>query len=125
MTKHGLSSNENYCRDVTHNLRLRRLLFADSADHTTSSVTTYGREDFERRRSANQPTGEAIHASVLAVGPALMTTSAALGVGFAALSLSPWQSVASFGLVSTVAIAAALASTLLVLPALLVVAARD
>jgi predicted RND superfamily exporter protein len=62
---------------------------------------------------------DAIHSAVLAVGPALVTTSAALGVGFAALALSPWQSVASFGLVSSLAIAAALASTLLVLPALL------
>lgn len=58
------------------------------------------------------------------VGQALISTSLALALGFSALALSPWQTVASFGLVSAVAILAALFSVLLVLPALVCAVAR-
>ncbi|MCZ6784856.1 MAG: MMPL family transporter [Proteobacteria bacterium] len=70
------------------------------------------------RRQDSADLSSAVREAVHHVGPALVTTSLALSLGFAALALSPWQSVASFGLVSAVAIAAALASTLIVLPAL-------
>ncbi|MEE8580569.1 MAG: MMPL family transporter, partial [Myxococcota bacterium] len=66
----------------------------------------------------------AMRDAVRHVGRALVTTSVALALGFSALALSPWQSVASFGLVSAVAILAALAATLWVLPALVFAATR-
>jgi hypothetical protein len=47
-----------------------------------------------------------------------------LGVGFLALVLSPWRSIASFGLISAAAILVAVACALLVLPATLAAVAR-
>jgi predicted RND superfamily exporter protein len=74
---------------------------------------------YRRQRAAGEPPADAIEGAVLHTGRALITTSVALAVGFLALGLSPWQSVASFGLLSGAAILAALASVLVVLPALL------
>jgi len=62
---------------------------------------------------------DAVDGAVRHTGRALVTTSVALSVGFLALGLSPWRSVASFGLLAGIAILTALASVLLVLPALL------
>ena len=66
---------------------------------------------------------DAIGLAVREVGQALISTSLALAVGFSALALSPWHTVASFGLVAGVAILAALLAVLLVLPALVCTAA--
>jgi len=71
-----------------------------------------------RRRHAGLDDARAVHDAVLHVGRALATTSFALAIGFAALALSPWQSIANFGLLSAVAILGALVADLLVLPAL-------
>ncbi len=73
---------------------------------------------FRRRRRSGVSASAAMRGAATHVGRALVTTSIALAVGFAALALSPWQTVANFGLVSAIAILAALVSTLLVLPAL-------
>ena len=70
-------------------------------------------------RRSQMPWPRAVRETVHHVGRALVTTSIALAVGFAALALSPWQSVANFGLISSVAILGALLADLLVLPALL------
>jgi predicted RND superfamily exporter protein len=78
----------------------------------------------QRLRRAGVPHERAVHDAVLHVGRALATTSFALALGFAALALSPWQSVASFGLLSAVAILGALVADLVVLPALFVRLAR-
>ena len=59
------------------------------------------------------------------VGQAPVSTSVALAIGFAALTLSPWQSVASFGLISAIAILGALVADLVVLPALVIATARS
>jgi hypothetical protein len=56
-------------------------------------------------------------------GRALITTSVALAAGFLTLTLSSWHSIASFGLVATVAIVLALVATLVVLPPLQLMAA--
>ncbi|MFQ5415993.1 MAG: RND family transporter [Myxococcota bacterium] len=72
-----------------------------------------------RLRRSGLPHARAVHDAVLHVGRALATTSFALAIGFAALALSPWQSVANFGVLSAVAILGALLADLLVLPALL------
>ena len=76
-------------------------------------------------RGAGQARGAAIDGAVLHTGRALVTTSFALAVGFLALGLSPWRSVASFGLLAGVAILVALASVLVVLPALLHLGGRS
>jgi predicted RND superfamily exporter protein len=47
----------------------------------------------------------------------------ALAAGFLTLTLSSWHSIASFGLVATVAIVLALVATLVVLPPLQLMAA--
>jgi len=74
---------------------------------------------YRRLRAAERPREEAILASVRDVGRALLTSAAALGAGFLVLVFVPWKSLASFGAVSVVAIAASLLADLLVLPALL------
>jgi hypothetical protein len=70
-----------------------------------------------RQRQAGATRALAVHDGVRRVGRAVATTSFALALGFGALALSPWQSIASFGLLSAVAILGALVADLLVLPA--------
>ena len=77
---------------------------------------------YQRLRARGAPAPAAIVRAIDEVGEAVVATSLALSLGFAALALSPWQSVASFGVVASAAILAALATTLLVLPALVCVA---
>jgi signal transduction histidine kinase len=74
--------------------------------------------EFYRRRMAGHTAAAAIQGSVLHVGQAVLTTSAALSLGFLVLTLSSWQSVASFGLLSGIAILGALVADLWILPAL-------
>jgi predicted RND superfamily exporter protein len=54
----------------------------------------------------------------------MVTTSLTLALGFSTLALSPWKSVASFGLLSALAILAALGAVLVVLPAAIYLGAR-
>lgn len=72
-----------------------------------------------RLRRGGHSHAQAVHDAVTHVGRALVTTSIALSIGFAALAMSPWQSISNFGLLAAVAILGALAADLLVLPALL------
>ncbi len=78
----------------------------------------------QRARLRGAGPSEAVGEAVRRVGRAIVTTSLALALGFFALALVPWQSVANFGLISTLAILCALISTLLVLPALVVAVDR-
>jgi len=80
--------------------------------------TIYLLEGFRRRRLQGAAPADAVAGAVAHVGRALVTTSFALAIGFSALTLSPWKSVASFGAVSAIAIVAALAAALVTLPAL-------
>ena len=61
----------------------------------------------------------AIDGALRQVGRPVLTSAAALAIGFLVLAFVPWKSLASFGLVSVVAISASLLADLLVLPALL------
>jgi predicted RND superfamily exporter protein len=79
---------------------------------------------YRRLRESGLSRPEAAPASVREVGRALLTSAAALGAGFLVLVLVPWESLASFGAVSVVAIAASLLADLLVLPALMLVGVR-
>jgi uncharacterized protein len=86
-------------------------------DDTVHLLTQY-----RRRLAAGSQPAEAIRAAVLHVGRALVTTSLALSLGLFVLTLSSWESVASFGFLCGVAILIALVAGLVILPA--VVAAR-
>ena len=79
---------------------------------------------FRARRKLASSAAVAIDAAVRSRGRALCTTSVALSAGFFALALSPWKSIASFGVVSGIGILGALLADLVVLPALLVGAER-
>lgn len=74
-------------------------------------------EQYRRRRRAGEPAAAAMHAALLHVGRAMVTTSLALATGFAALTVSSWQTIANFGAIAAIAILVALISALFVLPA--------
>ena len=74
---------------------------------------------YRRRLAAGSPPAEAIRAAVLHVGRAVVTTSLALSLGFFVLTLSSWESVASFGFLSGIAILIALVADLVILPAVI------
>ncbi len=86
------------------------------------AVHLLARYRVQRRRLG---AADAIASAAREVGRALCTTSLALALGFTALALSPWQTIASFGLLAAIAISAALLATLLVLPALVIALARQ
>jgi hypothetical protein len=79
---------------------------------------------YRRMRTGGLGAGEAIEAAIVHTGRAIVTTSLTLALGFSTLALSPWKSVASFGLLSALAILAALGAVLVVLPAAIHGAAR-
>jgi hypothetical protein len=86
-----------------------------SDDNAIHLLSAYG----VARRGGAAP-GPAIAEAVRGVGRALVTSSIALAAGFLLLALAPWQTLASFGLLSAIAILVGLAAALAVLPALLV-----
>jgi predicted RND superfamily exporter protein len=86
-----------------------------SDDDTLHLLTTFG-----RHRRAGLDAVTAIQRAMREVGPAVITTSLALAIGFMTMLFSHWQSIASFGLLSGVAILIALIADLIVLPALVV-----
>jgi signal transduction histidine kinase len=87
-----------------------------AVDDTIHFITHY-----RTARGAGSSPRDAIAITMQRAGRAIVTTSCALALGFFALTLSSWQSIASFGLLSGIAILAALAADLFVLPALILV----
>jgi hypothetical protein len=85
-----------------------------AVDDTIHFLTHYRGE-----RNAGASPHDAIATTMRRSGRAIVTNSLALALGFFALTLSSWQSIASFGLLSGIAILVALAAELLVLPALI------
>ena len=83
-------------------------------DDTVHLLTGY-----RRRLAAGCPPVAAIRAAVLHVGRAVVSTSLALSLGLFVLTLSSWESVASFGFLSGVAILIALVADLVILPAVI------
>jgi hypothetical protein len=79
---------------------------------------------YRRLREQGCAREPAIQAALREVGRPLLTSALALGLGFLVLAFVPWKSLASFGAVSVVAIAASLLADLLVLPALLLATRR-
>jgi uncharacterized protein len=80
---------------------------------------------YRRLRAGGRARPEAVPAAVREVGRPLLTSAAALCLGFLVLVLVPWKSLASFGAVTGVAIVASLLADLLVLPALMLVGVRS
>jgi hypothetical protein len=74
---------------------------------------------YQRQRAAGLARASAMDASLREVGRALFTSAGALAAGFLVLFFVPWQSLASFGLVTGVAIGASLLADLLLLPAVM------
>jgi len=74
---------------------------------------------YQRECADGASASDAMLSALEQTGPALATTSLALALGFLSLRLAAWATIASFGLLVAVSIAGALASTILVLPALL------
>jgi hypothetical protein len=70
-------------------------------------------------REAGRSRRAAIEGAVLETGRPIATTAVALSAGFFTLILSSWNSIASFGLISALAIGSALVAALLILPAVL------
>jgi predicted RND superfamily exporter protein len=91
-------------------------LGVDEALHLLSAYRRMREDGLERE--------PAIERALREVGRPLLTSAAALGLGFLVLVFVPWKSLASFGAVSVVAIAASLLADLLVLPALLLATPR-
>lgn len=75
---------------------------------------------YRRHRVLGLNAQGSIGAAIRGSGRALVTTSAALSVGFFSLLMSSWSSIASFGLLSGVAVICALIADLIILPALIV-----
>jgi predicted RND superfamily exporter protein len=75
---------------------------------------------FKTRRENGASANNAITAALQHTGRAVVTTSAALSLGFLTLTASAWQTISGFGLFVSLAILGALASALLVLPVLVV-----
>jgi predicted RND superfamily exporter protein len=74
---------------------------------------------WRRERHAGLSGAEAVRAALVAVGPAMVLTTVASSVGFLALTRSAFVPLRWFGLLSAVALVAALATELLLTPALL------
>ncbi len=79
---------------------------------------------YQHRRRRGDAPAPAMQAAVLHCGRAVVTTSLALALGFLTLSMSAWQTIASFGVCVALAISVALFASLLVLPALVFAADR-
>ena len=80
---------------------------------------------YQRLRAAGADVAGAVDGALVHSGRAMVTSSLSLAVGFGTLALSPWKSVASFGLLAALAILAALVAVLVVLPAVLYVTASS
>ena len=73
---------------------------------------------YKARRDEGLDARGAMQAALRHTGRAVVTTSAALALGFLTLMMSAWQTIASFGFLVSIAILGALAASLMVLPAI-------
>ncbi|MGH7286907.1 MAG: MMPL family transporter, partial [Myxococcota bacterium] len=82
-------------------------------------LTAYARE----RRSGLSPV-RAVRGAISKVGEAVIATTIALALGFLSMMTSPFPNISNIGLLGAVAILAATAADLLVLPALIATVAQ-
>jgi predicted RND superfamily exporter protein len=90
-----------------------------ATDDTIHFLTAYS-----RKRGVGLDRLPALRAAIASVGAAVITTSAALALGFLSMLASPFASIANLGFLSALAIVAATLADLLVLPALILIASR-
>jgi predicted RND superfamily exporter protein len=90
-----------------------------ATDDTIHFLTSYS-----RKRRAGIDRLSALRAAITSVGAAVITTSAALSLGFLSMVASPFASIANLGLLSALAIVAATLADLLVLPVLILTVSR-
>lgn len=90
------------------------IILGIAVDDSIHLITAY-----RRGRATGQSSREAILDAITSTGQALVTSSIAISIGCFALMTSSWQSIASFGLLSGLAILAALIADLIVLPAII------
>ncbi len=76
--------------------------------------------NYRLRRGQGRSLRQAIGEALMYTGRALITTSAALALGFLVMLASAWQTIANFGLFASLAILGALVSVVVVLPALII-----
>lgn len=86
--------------------------------------TVHVLENVRRRLADGAPVADATAATLRTIGPALAATTATAAVGFLALATSEFVPIRDFGILATVAMVAALAADVLVLPAILMVTGR-
>lgn len=84
-----------------------------AVDDAIHVLVVWGRE-----RAAGAAPLPAVLGALRVTGPPVIGTSLALAAGFATLLLSPWQSIAGFGLTAGLAILLSLVAVVIVLPAL-------
>jgi predicted RND superfamily exporter protein len=80
---------------------------------------------YKSARAAGANRHDAMDASIHLCGPAAVTTSISLSLGFLTLMLSAWQTIASFGFFIALGVIGALVTTLFVLPAIFFVMAPE
>ena len=90
------------------------IILGIAVDDSIHLITAY--RDHQRRGLEPR---EAILGAIRKTGQALVTSSVAISIGCFALMTSSWQSIASFGLLSGVAICGALLADLILLPAII------
>lgn len=86
--------------------------------------TVHVLENVRRRLADGAPVADATAATLRTIGPALAATTATAAAGFLALATSEFVPIRDFGILATVAMVAALAADVLVLPAILMVTGR-
>jgi predicted RND superfamily exporter protein len=91
------------------------ILIGIGVDDAVHILAHYG-----QKRDRGIAAGEAVVLALQQTGRAVVTTSLALAAGFLTLMASAWQTISSFGFFAALSIVGALASSLLLLPALLV-----
>jgi predicted RND superfamily exporter protein len=86
--------------------------------------TVHVLENVRRRLADGAPVADATAATLRTIGPALAATTATAAAGFLALATSEFVPIRDFGILATVAMMAALAADVLVLPSILMVTGR-
>lgn len=86
--------------------------------------TVHVLENVRRRLADGMPIAEATTTTLRSIGPALAATTATAAAGFLALGTSEFVPIRDFGVLATVAMVAALAADVLVLPAILMATRR-
>lgn len=106
------------------NLDMGTAMVASIVLGISTDDTIHFLSQYRKRRALGDDPEKAVGTAVLHSGRAVVTTSFALTLGFFVLSLSHWQSIASFGVLSGVTILMSLVAEVFLLPALIMTVGR-